>query len=157
MSRDVVKLLCFQLGEQVFAVDIMGIREILRNFKITQVPEAPSHVAGMTNLRGRILPAIDLGRLMLMAQHPDPPGDSKLLVVEVSGQMLGVLVDQVLDVASIPVDELSPVPVPSRNALTVAAFRGDSEGGGSTLILLLRLRSLLEAAGLPASGGPPCD
>ena len=157
MSCDVIKLLCFRLGEQVFAVDIMGIREILRNFKVTPVPEAPSHVAGLTSLRGRILPAIDLGRLGLTAQRPDPPGDSKLLVVEVSGQMLGLLVDQVLDVASVPVDELRPVSVSSRSALTVAAFRGDSEGGGSNLILLLRLTNLPEAVGLPASGGPRCD
>ena len=65
MSANSLEVLCFRVGERVFAVDIMGIREILRSHTITPVPNAPDSVAGVLNLRGELVPVVNLHHALL--------------------------------------------------------------------------------------------
>jgi purine-binding chemotaxis protein CheW len=151
---ETLELLCFRVGERVFALDIMGIREILRSHTVTPVPSAPDGVAGVLNLRGELLPVVDLHRALLRAPTDQRPEDAKLVVARAAGRVAGVQVDQVLEVVSVEAAELSPVPGsdPGSGAV-VAAFRRELDGVGMAVVLVLRLATLLDEVGLDGPGG----
>ncbi len=158
MSAGSLELLCFQVGERLFALDIMVIGEILRNQTVTPVPGAPGHVLGVVNLRGELLPAVDLGR-MLGCSPGQPGGDreTKLVVVRAGGRSAGLLVDAVLEVVRVPCGELKPVPgaTAAGETAAVAAFQRGAEGDGAPqVVVLLRLTPLLDAVGDPVAGAP---
>lgn len=90
----------FRLGDRDYAFPIDQTREIVELQTITPTPEVPSHVAGVSNLRGQIIPIVDLQRLLI----PDSPRtqSKQAVVVEVNGQLTGCLVDSVTRVVRIP-------------------------------------------------------
>ncbi len=90
----------FRLGERDYAFPIDQTREIVELQTITPTPEVPAHVAGVSNLRGQIIPIVDLQRLLI----PDSPrtNSKQAVVVEVNGQLTGCLVDSVTRVVRIP-------------------------------------------------------
>lgn len=146
-----LQVLCFVVGGRTFAVDIMGIREILRNQRVTSVPHTPPHLAGVVNLRGALIPVVDLHRVLLGHASRGGCEDPKLVVVHSRGKTAGLLVDQVLDVISVPLEALSPVPGASfdRGAVVVATFhRSDAE---EEVVVLVRLAPLVEEEVLEAA------
>ena len=151
---DNLELLCFRVGERVFAMDIMGIREILRSCVVTPVPNAPPGVAGVLNLRGALLPVVDLHRALLRSDSDEVREEAKLVVARAAGRVAGVQVDQVLEVVSVDVSELNPVPGgDAAGGAVVAAFRRELEGEGPVVVLVLRLAALLEEIGVDGLGG----
>ena len=157
MSAASLEVLCFRVGERVFSVDIMGIREILRSHSITPVPHAPESVAGVLNLRGELVPVVDLHHALMQQQQSDWASDEcKLVVVRAGGRTAGMLVDQVLEVVSVGADELNPVPgkdAPGGGNAVVAAFRRELDGEGMAVVMLLRLSTLLAETGINDAGG----
>lgn len=103
------QLLTFQLEKHIFAVDVLQLREILRFTPPTPVPRAPSEVAGMMNLRGKIIVVFDLRALFgLPAASPTPA--SRILVVEREGRAAGLWVDRVLEVKKVSEQDFRPPP-----------------------------------------------
>lgn len=154
MSGQTLEALCFRLGERVFAVDIACIREILRSHAVTAVPRAPAHLAGVLNLRGELLPVFDLHRALLGAAPGEGTEETRLVVLRAGGRMAGVVVDQVLDVTSVPVRELQPVPGSRPGSSAVAAvFRSEGPAGEPSVVLLLRPSLFFEELGTSALGG----
>lgn len=104
-----VELLSFRLAEQEYSVDIMSVREIRSWTRATPLPHAPAHVRGVINLRGTVLPVIDLSTRLGM---PAVQGDARnvIIVVQVGGQAAGLLVDAVSDILALPRSELQPPP-----------------------------------------------
>ncbi|MBE0616832.1 MAG: purine-binding chemotaxis protein CheW [Proteobacteria bacterium] len=154
MRGETLELLCFRLGERVFAVDIACIREILRSPNVTPVPRAPPQLAGVHNLRGELLPVFDLHRALLDEDPGPATEDDRLVVLRTGGQTAGVRVDQVLDVVSVRLAELQPVPgARLRESAVVAAFRSDVAGEGRSVVLLLRLSPFFAAGEVAVSGG----
>ncbi|MBI5440892.1 MAG: chemotaxis protein CheW [Deltaproteobacteria bacterium] len=139
-----LQLLCFRVGGRAFGVDIMAIREILRNQKFTPVPHMPPSVAGVLNLRGDLIAVVDMHRVLLRENVSTGAEDSKLVVVCARGRTLGLLVDQVLDVVSVGVESLMPIPAGTRdpNPVVLGAFRRE-EGSGEVAVLV-RLGALIE-------------
>ncbi len=90
----------FRLGDRDYAFPIDQTREIVELQTITPTPEVPAHVAGVSNLRGQIIPIVDLQRLLI----PESPRtqSKQAVVVEVNGQLTGCLVDSVTRVVRIP-------------------------------------------------------
>jgi purine-binding chemotaxis protein CheW len=102
-------MITIRIGEQLFALDIMAVREIRGWANSTPLPESPSYVLGMINLRGAVLPVIDLGsRIGLSACAPGPT--SVVLVVDIGGRSVGLCVDAVCDIITLRADTLQPVP-----------------------------------------------
>ena len=106
MSR---QLITFQLGDQVLGVDIMAIREIRAWSPATPLPNVPTHIRGVVNLRGVVLPVLDL-RCRLGWGMTDPTARHVIIVVRVGEQMQGIIVDAVNDIVAVPTDEMQPVP-----------------------------------------------
>ena len=104
-----VELLSFRVGDSEYSVDIMSVREIRGWTRATSLPHAPHYVRGVINLRGAVLPVIDLAlRLGLPAE--EPTDRNVIIVVDVEGRSIGLRVDAVSDILSFPRDQLQPPP-----------------------------------------------
>ncbi len=104
-----IQVACFRLGEDVYALDIMRIKEIIRPQKLSHVPKAPSFMDGVINLRGTVIAVIDLRKRFDMPQR-EIDSASRLLIVRVAGQAMGLVVDDVTEVVTVPVKDLKPPP-----------------------------------------------
>ncbi len=104
-----LELLSFRVGENEYSVDIMSVREIRGWTRATSLPHAPAYVRGVINLRGSVLPVIDLAlRLGLEVEEPDER--NVIIVVDVAGRTVGLRVDAVSDILSFPRAQLQPPP-----------------------------------------------
>lgn len=104
-----VRLITVRAGSQDFGIDMLAVREIRGWSEPTPLPQAPSYVRGMVQLRGVVIPVIDLGdRLGLGAAAPT--AKSVLVVVERNAQLVGLLVDSVSDLVVLPQASLQPAP-----------------------------------------------
>jgi Chemotaxis signal transduction protein len=103
------ELISFRIGRQEFCVDIMDVREIRGWTPATALPDSPPFVRGVINLRGAVLPILDLGaRLGLGAA--DPTARHVIIVAQVEKRVVGLLVDAVSDIITITEDQLQPTP-----------------------------------------------
>jgi len=111
MDSDIseIQVACFRLGEDLYAVDIMRIKEIIRPQKLTALPKAPSFVEGVLNLRGAVIPVIDLRKRFDMPVR-EIDQSRRLLIVSVARHALGIVVDEVTEVVSIPLVDIKPPP-----------------------------------------------
>ena len=133
-------LVTFQLEREVYGVPVDRVREVIRVGEITRVPQAPAHVRGVTNLRGRILPVVEV-RTRLGLDPAALTPRSRIVVAEAKGRVLGVLVDAVLQVTRIPADTVQPAPedVMTPQADWLAGVARRSNG----LLILLDLDKVL--------------
>jgi purine-binding chemotaxis protein CheW len=102
-------LITFALDREEYGIKVGQVREVIRVTEITRVPQSPAHVRGVTNLRGRILPVVEI-RTRLGLEAGVVTQRSRIIVVEVHDRVLGILVDAVLQVAKVPVDTVTPPP-----------------------------------------------
>ncbi|HIE12855.1 MAG TPA: chemotaxis protein CheW [Desulfotomaculum sp.] len=141
IAKDEEQVVVFQLADQTYGMDIAAVSEIIRMEKVTYVPRAPEFVEGVINLRGRIIPVIDLrGRFGLKgAEHTR---QSRIIVVEMAGVTVGLIVDAVLEVLRIPAESIEPPPA-MVDGVDVAYLRGIALFDGR-MIILLNLEKILE-------------
>jgi len=138
---------CRVNGEE-FAVDILSVQEIIRLVDCTRVPKAPSFVDGVINLRGRIIPVLDLRRRLGMSEV-ERTVQSRIVVVTVRGRIVGLVVDSVTEVLRIPKSAIEPAP--SLGTTVGAEFIqgvGRLDDRLLTLLDLKRLLMLAESAAL---------
>lgn len=106
---ELLQLVTFSIGEEEFGVNILKVKEINRAMEITKVPRAPDFVEGVINLRGTVIPIIDLRkRFGLMAKPADK--DTRIIVIEINGIIVGFVVDAVSEVLRIPAGTVEPPP-----------------------------------------------
>jgi purine-binding chemotaxis protein CheW len=103
------ELIAFRIGAQEFCVDIMAVREIRGYTPATAVPQAPSFVRGVINLRGAVLAIVDLAA-RLGFPPVEPSARHVIIVVNIDSQAVGLLVDAVLDILTIEDAAIQPTP-----------------------------------------------
>lgn len=108
-SPDRQELIAFRIGAQEFCVNIQMVREIRGWTPATPVPHAPSFVRGCINLRGAVLPVIDLGA-RLGLRLSEPTVRHVIIVAHIGAQLVGLLVDAVCDILSISGEAVQPTP-----------------------------------------------
>jgi len=101
--------LLFRLDESWFIVDALAVREILALPELTAVAEAPSYISGVLNLRGRVLPVLDLRRRLSDSARPRRVEDA-VIVLERKGALLGMIVSEIADVCALAASQISPAP-----------------------------------------------
>ena len=132
------KYLVFQLDREEFAIKVLKVREIVGLQDITVVPRAPSCVRGVINLRGKIIPVVDLRRKFGMPEIAFTPRTC-IVVVQVQGEtgaiLLGVIVDGVVEVLNMPETDIVDTPDFGRGAATPYLL-GIAKSKGKVKILL---------------------
>ena len=103
------ELISFRIGAQEFCVDIMAVREIRGWTAATALPQAPSFVRGVINLRGAVLPIVDLGA-RLGLQTTEPTARHVIMVINQGSRTMGLLVDAVSDIIDVTEDMVQPTP-----------------------------------------------
>ncbi len=109
-------LVTFLLADEEFGVPIMRVREILRVTEISRVPQAPPHIRGVTNVRGQILPVVEI-RTMLGFDRATITPESRILLIEAHQRVIGLLVDGVAQVMKVSEASVSP---PEEDLVTAA-------------------------------------
>src|SRR3954451_15473880 len=103
------ELLSFRLGAQEFCVDVMAVREIRGWTQETKLPHAPSFVRGVVNLRGAVIPIVDLGERLGLART-EASAQSVIIVAQVGAQLVGLLVSTVCDIVNADDSKIQPTP-----------------------------------------------
>lgn len=137
-----LQLVTFEVANEEFAVDILAVQEINRMMDLTRVPQSPPEVEGVINLRGKIIPVLDLRK-----RFGFPVGErnehNRIIVVEVHGRVLGFIVDRVHEVLRISRDIVEPAPA------MVCSIESDFIAGvgrlEDRLLILLDLQRLFQS------------
>jgi purine-binding chemotaxis protein CheW len=108
-SSSELQLVTFEVANEEFAVDILAVQEINRMMELTRVPQSPKEVEGVINLRGKIIPVVDLRTKFAMASAARNESN-RIIVVEVHKKVIGFIVDRVHEVLRISSDVVEPAP-----------------------------------------------
>ncbi|MFN7134354.1 MAG: chemotaxis protein CheW [Myxococcales bacterium] len=140
--EQIMQLCAFRVGEEEYVLDIMRIKEIIPPLRITQVPHAPPFVVGVVNLRGAIIPIVDLRERLSLPPAP-PTRRTRYLICMVGGRRVGLVVDAVTEVLRIPRGSIKPAPalLAGPGPKFFVGVCGEKE----RLKLLLNVRALLES------------
>ena len=106
---DMLQFVTFNLGKQKYAIDILKVQEINNLKEITPIPNAPTYMEGAINLRGKVIPVLNLRR-RLHLESKDMTELSKIVIADLNGLVLGMVVDSVSDVLRIPSDIVEAAP-----------------------------------------------
>ena len=134
------QLVIFELGNELFGVEISAVESIIKMQSITVIPHSPNFVEGVTNLRGMVLPIIDL-RKRFGIPIKEGNKENRIVVVSLAGVEVGMVVDGVSEVLSVPVEAIEPVS-PMVTTIDSAFLIGIAEVG-SRLVILLDLGKVL--------------
>ena len=108
-SEELIQLVSFTIGDEEFGVDILKVQEINRMLSVTRVPNSPEYIDGVINLRGKVIPIIDLRRRFRM-ERKEHDKNTRIVVVELGGKVVGFVVDAVSEVLRIPKSVTEPPP-----------------------------------------------
>ena len=140
------EFLSFRLAAEEYAVDILQVREIRACEAVTQLPESPAFVKGVINLRGSIVPIVDL-RLKL--GHKDGfDANTVMIILNIAEQLVGIVVDAVCDVVALLPDQIRPAPDVG-GAIEAGVIRGLAPLDGRMLIVVDIALLLSSRAPLP--------
>ncbi|MBI5893002.1 MAG: chemotaxis protein CheW [Deltaproteobacteria bacterium] len=104
-----LQLVTFKIGKEEFSVDILKVQEIIRTMEITRVPRSPEFVEGVINLRGKVIPVIDLRKRFGLSKI-EHGHDTRIIVVESTGRTVGMVVDSVSEVLRLDASTVEPPP-----------------------------------------------
>ncbi len=143
------KFLTFVLGSEVYGIEILKVREIIKLMEITTVPRTPDYMKGVINLRGKVIPIVNLRSKFTMTEI-EHTQETCIIVVEVNKTSIGIIVDSVSEVSSIKSGEIEEAPHLGQDIDTNFIL-----GLGKTkemIIILLDIEHVLSSEELEAVG-----
>ncbi|MBN1572390.1 MAG: chemotaxis protein CheW [Deltaproteobacteria bacterium] len=138
------QIVTFFLADEEFGVDILLVKEIIRPAPITEVPNTLSYVEGVINLRGKVVPVVDLRKRLYLPASPQDKS-TRIMIIEMQERTTGFILDSVSKVITLPKDSIQAAPdmitvgVDSEYILGVSRV----EDGGDRLIILLDFSKIL--------------
>jgi len=108
-SGDSQRLLAFTLSQEIYAVPLLKVKEVIAPTEITPVPHTPNHFRGIMNLRGQVISVIDL-RLKFKIGKGETSPESAIIILDLSPLSLGVIVDSIDSVLAVRSEEVQPAP-----------------------------------------------
>jgi purine-binding chemotaxis protein CheW len=144
-ARQMLQLVSFRIGHEEFGVNILMVQEIIRFTTITPIPNASQAILGMINLRGRIIPVVDLKWVLRIGgkEESAPDRKSRILIIELEGHVTGFVVDSVSEVMKVPVAEIEPTPSLLTSSINSAYISGVVKLA-QRLIILLDFKQILK-------------
>ena len=146
-ATDGSQYLTFTLGAEEYGVEILKVQEIKGYSAITPIPNTPNYVKGVMNLRGSIIPIVDLRAKLSMAEAAYNQF-TVIIVVRVGAKTVGVVVDAVSDVLNIPLKDIQPTP--DFGSQVDARFISGLAKAGDRLVVLLEIEKVLAGDGSAA-------
>jgi len=139
------EVLVFVLGGEEYGVDILKVQEIRGYEKVTAIPSAPAYLKGVVNLRGIIVPVIDM---RIKFGNPEPKYDSftVVIILRVAGRVIGIVVDGVSDVVQLTASDVKPAP--ALGSIVDSGFLAGLATQGGRMILLLEIEKFLSSGEL---------
>jgi purine-binding chemotaxis protein CheW len=141
IHSEMLQLVTFKLAGQKYAVDILKVQEINNIKEITTIPNAPAFLEGAINLRGKVIPVLNLGKKFSF-DHTEINDLAKIVIMDIRGVIMGIIVDSVSDVLRIPRDLVEPPPPVSSNIST--KFISGIAKLDEELVILLDMDKLLD-------------
>jgi purine-binding chemotaxis protein CheW len=134
LMSEILQLVTFRLGNEDYAVNILKVQEINRMKEITRVPNTPQYVEGVINLRGKVIPVINLrGKFGLNDKESDT--QSRIMIMDIQGITMGIVVDAVSEVLRIPANIVEPTP-PMASNISTEYIKGIAKLEDRLIILL---------------------
>lgn len=137
------EFLTFRLGEEEYGIDILRVQEIRSYEQPTRIANAPSFIKGVVNLRGVIVPIVDL-RLKLGCASAEYNGFTVVIVLNVRGRVVGAVVDSVSDVMELTRDHIKPAP--EMNTTVDTSFITGIGSVGDRMLILMDIEALMSSA-----------
>lgn len=134
-SQEEIQMVTFYLGNERFGVEILMVQEIIIVPEITRIPNAPKFVQGVINLRGRLVPVIDL-RKRLGVGETQFEQKTRIVVVQIKGKVTGLIVDAVEAVLQVPTDSIEEAPEIVTIGVETRYITGVSKHQARMIILL---------------------
>jgi len=134
-ARASAEFLTFRLGAEVYGIDILRVQEIRSFEPPTRIAYAPSHILGVVNLRGVIVPVVDL-RIKLGCERVEYNNLTVVIVLNVKGRVVGVVVDSVSDVIELPREQIRSAPEMASGTVDTAFITGISTVNERMLIVM---------------------
>jgi purine-binding chemotaxis protein CheW len=141
---ELLQLVTFNLGNEDYAVAILKVQEINRMKEITRVPNAPPYVEGVINLRGKVIPVVNLRSKFGLAAKENNE-QTRIMIMDIQGITMGLVVDSVSEVLRIPSSTVEPTP-PMASNISAEFIKGIAKVD-ERLIILLDMDRLLGKAG----------
>ena len=142
-KEQLIQLVGFKIDNELFGVDILMVQEIIRSAPITYVPNSPDFVEGVINLRGSIIPVIDLRKRLNLHTANYKKERDWILILDIAGRVTGFIVDLVTEVIKVQENSIEPPPDILVAGLQSQYIRGVCEIEHNLLILLDFNRILL--------------
>jgi purine-binding chemotaxis protein CheW len=143
-AEDLVQMVGFVVADEFFGVDILMVQEIIKDATITAIPDAPDFIEGVINLRGNIIPIIDLRkRLKLSGEKQVGEAGTWILILNIGGRITGFVVDRVTRVIKVQADMIKPPPEIVVSGLNSDYIRGVCKQDQQLLAILDFNRILL--------------
>ena len=131
------QLVVFGLGKEEFGIDISRVREIVRLQNITAIPQSLDFVEGIVNLRGQIVPIVDLSKRFRVGNvTAGDESQRRIIVVSMGSQNIGILVDGVSEILRIPDDSIEPTPPIVASGVSSDFIRGVAKVENRLIIML---------------------
>jgi purine-binding chemotaxis protein CheW len=143
-KEQLMQLVGFTIGKEQFGVDILMVQEIIRSSPITSVPNSPDFIEGVINLRGNIIPVIELRKRLGLYRKETVLKDSWILILDIDGRVTGFIVDSVTKVLKIVESTIELPPEVVMAGLANRYIKGVCDIG-STLLILLDFNRILMA------------
>lgn len=137
------EFLTFRLGQEEYGIDILRVQEIRSYEQPTRIANAPAFMKGVVNLRGVIVPVVDL-RLKLGCDTAEYNSFTVVIVLNVRGRIVGAVVDSVSDVLQLTREQIRPAP--EMNATVDASFITGIGGVGERMLILMDIEALMSSA-----------
>jgi len=143
VGENQVNLACFETEGRLYALDVSQVREIVRSQEVTPLPMAPRLIEGVIDLRGAVIPVLDLARV-LGGTPPEETPQSRIVVLDCDGLVLGLVVASATDVLSVDASRLEDVPELASQA-GYDAVRHVVRRPGAAPVMVLSLEHILES------------
>jgi purine-binding chemotaxis protein CheW len=132
---ELIQLVSFNLAQEEYGVDVLKVREIIRMPTITRVPNTPHYVEGVINLRGKVIPIINMRKRFCLADA-EYDKQTRIMVMDVGGELMGFIVDAVSEVIRISSSEIQPSPAVVTSGVDQECIAGVINQAERLLVLL---------------------
>ena len=127
-DRETIQFVAFELADEIYCAYLDAVQEVIRFSEITRVPRAASFVEGVINLRGFVIPIVDMRKRFGLGQV-ERTKSARIIILEIDDSIVGAAVDRVRDVINVPTDDIEPPSPIIRNTVKTDYLEGFFEYG----------------------------